>query len=251
MRPFSTATFPFIALSLAALALSACIGPPNARMGMVVDHDTNLMYGSAIEKSLLTDATFYTNRKLKVRTRNTSGDTAFDLNTFTQDLSAAYASKGYEPTDDEDFGLIMDVNVVYSGQVQTNEAASYSLVGGLLGGTYGGASARGKLTATVTGATLGNIIGRFDTQDTYIVIANVTFAVLKPYKLSNKRVTFSRSAKLKTIDDPNEDDKVIARKLKTTASTQVTVYAGGSRVHQSEIAKEVRKRAVRIVADVI
>lgn len=251
MRPIIKTLLPFITISLTALALSACIGPPNARMGMVVDHETNLMYGSAIENSLLTDATFYTNRKLKVRTRNTSGDTAFDLGSFTNDLKAAYASKGYEPTDEEDFGLIMDVNVVYSGQVQTNNAASYSVVGGLLGGTYGGDSTRGRITATVTGATLGNIIGRFDTQDTYIVIANVTFAVLKPYKVSKKRVTFSRSEKLTSIDDPNEDDKVVARNFKSTASTQITVYAGGDRVHQSEIAEEVRKRAVRIVADVI
>jgi len=238
-------------LVIMTFALTSCITPTTPRMGMVRDENSGMLYGSAIEKNLVTDATFYSNRKIKVRTRNTSGDTAFDLVSFTGDLNTAYTAKGYEPTAQEDFGLIMDVNVMYSGQVQTNRAKSYRVIGGLLGATYGGDTQRGLLTGTVSGAAIGNIIGQFDTQDTYMVIAQVTFAVLKPYKDTKRRVTFSRSKKLKDIDDPNEDEKIITRTMKRSYTTQIAVYAGGRNIGQSEIVEEVRKRAVRIVADYI
>lgn len=232
-------------------ALTSCITPAKPRMGMVRDENSGLMYGSAIENNLVTDATFYKNRKIKVRTRNTSGDLAFNLDQFTGDLNSAYTAKGYEPTAQEDFGLIMDVNVMYSGQVQTNRARSYRVIGGLLGATYGGETQRGLLAGTVSGAAIGNIIGQFDTQDTYMVVAQITFAVLKPYKETKRRVTFSRGDKLKNIDDPNENEKVITRGIKKSFTTQIAVYAGGRNLAQSKIVEEVRKRAVRIVADYI
>jgi len=248
MKMLST---PLIILVFTTLALTSCITPAKPRLGMVRDESSGLMYGSAIENNLVTDASFYKNRKIKVRTRNTSGDPAFDLARFTGDLNAAYAAKGYEPTSQEDFGLIMDVNVMYSGQVQTNRASSYRLIGALMGATYGGETQRGLLTGTVSGAAIGNIMGQFDTQDTYMVIAQVTFAVLKPYTQTKKRITFSRGDKLKNIDDPNEEEKVITRSLKKTYNTQIAVYAGGRNLAQSKIVDEVRKRAVRIVADYI
>jgi len=248
MKSLST---PLTILVFATFALTSCITPAEPRMGMVRDEHSGLMYGSAIENNLVTDASFYKNRKIKVRTRNTSGDRAFNLEHFTTDLNAAYAAKGYEPTTQEDFGLIMDVNVMYSGQVQTNRARSYRVIGGLLGATYGGETQRGLLTGTVSGAAIGNIVGQFDTQDTYMVIAQVTFAVLKPHKETKKRITFSRSDKLKNIDDPNDDEKVITRSIKETFNTQIAVYAGGRNLAQSKIVDEVRKCAVRIVADYI
>ena len=238
-------------LATLAIALSACARPATPRMGMVKDADTGLMYGSAISKNLVTDASFYTNRKIKVRTRNTSGDAAFSLGAFTDDLDAAYAAKGYEPTHGDGFGLLMDVNVTYSGQAETNQAANYGLVGALMGSTYGGNTPRGQIAATVAGAGLGDIIGRFDTQDTYMVIANVTFAVLKPYAESHRHVTFSRSKKLDEPDTFDEDTKVVKREIKKAYTTQIAVFAGGRDVTQREIAEQVRRRAVRIVADFI
>lgn len=235
----------------AVLTLSACIGAPQSRMGMVVDEETGIMYGSAIEKNILVDPTFYTNRQIKVRTRNTSGDTQFNLANFKTDLDTAYAGKGYEPTGEDDFGLLVDVNVMYSGQAQTNSARHYAWLGAMLGATYGGETPRGVIAATAAGAELGRVIGSFNTEDTYMVVARVTFGVIKPYKSSRKRVTFSRSTKIKDIDDPNEDEKIYRNKFKKTFTTEVAVYAGGRNLSQSEIVEEVRKRAVRIVADFI
>jgi len=220
-------------------------------MGMVVDEQTGLLYGSAIERNLVTDASFYANRSIKVRTRNTSGDTTFNLKDFTQDLNAEYLAKGYKPTDEDGFGLLMDVNVMYSGQIQSTQSTQFSIVGALIGSTYGGSTQKGNIVATATGATIGNILGAYATDDTYMVVAEVTFGVVKKYKVSRKRVTFSRSEKLTNIDDPLREEKVYARGFKKSFTTQFTVYAGGRNVKQSEIADEVRKRAVRIAANYI
>ncbi|MFC1673296.1 complement resistance protein TraT [Pseudomonadota bacterium] len=240
-----------LAVGLAFIVGACDVLPNSPRLGMVVDEDTGLMFGSAIQGNLVTDASFYSNKLIKVRTRNTSGDEAFDLHTFTTALNSAYETKGYTPSMEDGFGLMIDINVVYSGQVQSNQARQFGVVGALLGATYGGHSDRGLLVATTSGAALGHIIGQYATEDTYMVVADITFGVVKKLKVSRRRVTFSRSTKVTNVDDPLEDDKVMAAGFKKSFSTQFTVYAGGRNISQSEIAEQVRERAVRIAADFI
>lgn len=238
----------------AALALMMTACAPTTRLGMVKDPKTGLMFGSIVEKNLVTDATFYNNRKIKIRTRNTSGDVAFGLRQFTDRIRAAYSSNGYEPTSDADFGLLLDVNVKYSGQIQTNLAKEFGFLGAV-GGGLAGASISGNNIGTAAGAaagaTLGAILGSYVTDDTYIIIADVTFGVIKKSKKSKKRITFSRSKKLKNIDDPDEEEKVMNRGFKKAYRTGVAVFAGGRNVTQAEIAGQVRQRIIRIVSDII
>ena len=247
--------FRFCSLLAVAVLLSACgnIGQPTTHMGMVKDPKTGLMFGSVIEKSLMTDASFYNNNRLKVRVRNTSGDPAFGLRQFTDQLRNAYASTGYEPTQSSDFGLLIDVNVMYSGQAQSNLSSEYGFIGAAAGGIagYRSSASAGTAIGAAAGATLGSVIGSFITDDTYIIVARISFGVVKKSVKSKKRITFSRSKKLKNIDDPNEDDKVIKRGFKKTYTTQVAVFAGGRNVTQDQIAQQVRKRMIRIFSDFI
>jgi hypothetical protein len=91
--------------------LVACA--PQQRMGMVVDPQTQLQYGSVVERNILIDSSQFKNKKLKLRIRNISGDTAFDLHGFRTRLENSYTSKGYEVANSDDFGLLVDINVVY------------------------------------------------------------------------------------------------------------------------------------------
>ncbi|MCG8512306.1 MAG: complement resistance protein TraT [Rhodospirillales bacterium] len=111
-----------VALLLISVFAAGCVVKPPARMGMVENPETGLQFGSVVDGSLVTDASFHKNKKIKLRTRNTSGDLSFDLGGFSDQLTRAYAAKGYEPTDHDDFGLMLDVNVRYSGQVQESLA---------------------------------------------------------------------------------------------------------------------------------
>ena len=254
----------FFAIAFAGVALAACgnvVAPP-ARMGMVKDPDTGLQFGSVIERSIVTDASFYKNKRIKVRVRNTSGDMAFDLRRFTDQIRAAYRAAGYEPTDGDDFGVLVDVNVIYSGQVQTDMAKKFAFLGAVGGGVGGGiagyrsnttaGTAIGAAAGTAAGAALGNIIGSYITDDTYIIVSRVTFGIIKgPARRDGKTITFSRSITGHPEDEEDREEKRRERGLRDAVSTQISVFAGGRNVRQSEIAEEVRQRFVRIISDVI
>lgn len=251
-KPLSGLPRMFAALAVLVL-LSGCYRPlaPQPRMGMVTDPETNLMYGSTIEKNLVTDASFYNNRKIKVKTRNTSGDVAFGLREFTDSINAAYGEKGYTPSSEDGFGLLVDVNVLHSGHIQRRSIRQYSFLGALAGSMYGERT-MGPIDpalGAVSGAAIGSIIGRFVTEDTYMIVAHVTFGVVKKAKKTKKRVTLSRSKKLKNIDDPDEEEEVYARGFKKVYTTHLAVYAGGLNVAQDEIAAEVKNRVARIVGE--
>lgn len=256
MHKFSIGKSPVVLPVLAVFLLSGCaniINPP-ARMGMVKNPDTGLQIGSVVEKNLVTDASFYKNRRIKVRTRNTSGDVAFDLTRFASRLKSAYADAGYQPTSGDNFGLLVDVNVMYSGQVQTNLANEFGFLGAAAGGLAG--AARGGFIApaagTIAGATLGSILGAFITDDTYIIVAEVTFGIIKgPHKRDGKRITFSRSITGHPEDAEEIEERRKARGFKRTHSTAISVFAGGRNVRQSEIAGMVRQRFARIIRDII
>jgi len=230
------------------------IGSPPSRMGMVKNPDTGLQFGSIVDGSIITDASLFKNRKLKVRIRNTSGDINFNLKGFTEQLKATYAAQGYEPTDDDDFGLMLNLNVLYSGQIQTNLSKEFAFLAGAAGGIAGYRSEvnAGTVIGALGGATLGSIIGSFVTDDTYIIVASVSFAIIKgPKKSEGKTITFSRSVAGKIEDEEEREEREKSRTIKHTIANKIAVFAGGRNVRQSEIAGEVRQRFVRIMGDII
>ncbi|MEO5337908.1 MAG: complement resistance protein TraT [Magnetospirillum sp. WYHS-4] len=239
---------------LLALGLTACVGAPENRLAMVKDPETGLMFGSVVDGSLVTDSSLFRNKKLKVRVRNTSGDTAFDMKSFTRQLEDAYAANGYKPDRSDDFGLMVNFNVKYSGQIQTNLASEFAFLGAAGGGIagYRSKATAGTAIGVVSGATVGGILGSFITDDTYIIVAEVAFAEIKtPSTREGKTVTFSRSITGHVEDEEDEEIRRQSRGLKKTHRIQVAVYAGGRNVAQAEIAQQVKERFARIVGDII
>lgn len=235
-------------------AFAAC-NPPS-RMGMVRDPETGLQWGSVVEKNIVTDASLHKNKKIKVRARNTSGDPAFDLNGFTGRLYDAYRAIGYQPTESDDFGLLVDVNVMYSGQVQSNLASEFGFLGAAGGGIagYRSQATAGTAIGALSGVTLGAILGSYVTDDTYIIVAQVSVATIRDTRRDEtKTITFSRSPNPadRRSEREKEEEALGGRSLRETHATKVAVYAGGRMVPQARIAAEVRQRMVRIVSDII
>ncbi|MDA1324074.1 MAG: complement resistance protein TraT [Proteobacteria bacterium] len=221
---------------------------------MVKDPESGLQFGSVVERNLVTDASFFQNKNLKVRIRNTSGDRAFDLYGFKTRIEAAYKQAGYQPTSKDNFGLLVDVNVMYSGQIQTNLSKQFGFLGAAAGGLAGATRSDGVAIAagTIAGATLGSIIGSFITDDTYIIVAKVTFGIVKGgAQRDGKRITFSRSLTGNAEDQEEREERRLRRGFKSTHATRLSVFAGGRNVSQAEIAGQVRSRFVRIIRDII
>ncbi|CAN0321038.1 unnamed protein product, partial [Phaeothamnion confervicola] len=232
------------ALALA-LLLAACA--PGAPGGAVVDPATGLAYGSVVEKSVVVDAAQFRNRRLRVVTRNTSGDPAFDMGAFAGQLRGSYAGKGYQPTDADDFGVRVDLNVLRSSQISSNYSTEFAFLGGAAGAIAGRRSdtAQGTAIGLVSGAALGAVAGSFATKDTYIVVAEVAIGVLDSRSgVTQRTITFSDSPRLEERDTEMRPFRQLVR-------TRIAVYAGGRNVAQAQIADEVRRRLARIVADII
>lgn len=231
-------------------ALSSC--GQTTRMGMVRDEQTGLQFGSVVERPFTTDASFYRNRKLKLRLRNTSGDAAFDMAGFSAQIREAYRNAGYIPVDGDDFGLLLDVNVVYSGQVQQRLTEEYAFLGAAAGAAAGygkGGNTAGTLGGTAAGATLGAILGSYMTDDTYIVISHVTFGIVRePVGRDGRTIVFDRSALGHPEDEAEREERRRQRGFRDTSQTQVAVYAGGRNIGQSQVSGAVRERLARILS---
>lgn len=242
-------TFQLLSAIVLALTIGGCASP--SRMGMVKDPQTGLQLGSAIERNIFIDPSQFKNRAIKITTRNGSGDQAYQLGAFNGNLKSAFASKGYVPTEADSFGIKLDVNVLYSGQIQENMSAQFGFLGGAAGGLSGYRSDSRGSTATgvLVGATIGGILGSFVTRDTYIVVAEVSIGI--PDGTSEdggdkKTITFGSSPKMQ--------EEIIPRNYKPfreVKRTKVAVFAGGTNTGQQEISDQVKQRLVRIVSDAI
>ncbi len=237
----------FLALGL---VLGACA--PQQRMGMVVDPQTRLQYGSVVERNILIDSSQFKNRKLKLRIRNISGDPAFDLHGFRSRLEQSYSSKGYDLTTGDDFGLLVDVNVVYSGQTRSDLSQEFGFLGAAAGGTAGaiagtgGSIEAGAAIGVISGLALGAIIGSYVTEDTYIVIARYNVAVADQYRGEKKTtIVFSSSSKQEKSERSN------IKPFEQRLHSGIAVYAGGRNTPQARISDQVRQRFARILTDMI
>jgi hypothetical protein len=228
--------------------VSGCVAP--ARMGMVKDTQTGLQFGAVSERNLFIDSSQFRNRSIKVTTRNASGDQAYQIGSFTNEFNAAFTRKGYAPTQADNFGIKVDINILYSGHVQTNMQSQFGFLGGATGGVVGYRSNANAGTAAgvLVGATIGSIIGSNVTDDTYILVAEVSLGVTDNLgnEAADKRViTFGSSPKLQ------EELKSNFTPFKEVIRTKIAVYAGGRNASQQQISEQVKQRLVSIVSDSI
>ena len=244
---FARATCRWALVMVVSGIVAACQGT-QGRLNMVTDPGTGLQYGSAIEKSIFVDADQFENNAIKVSIRNTSGDPAFDVHGFRSDLERSYADKGFKPAR-SDFGIKLDLNVVYSGHIREDLSAQYGFLGAAAGGIagYRSPARAGTAIGVLAGATIGAILGGTQTQDTYITISEVAigFAESKGVGQTSKSVTFGSSPKLQ------QERKSGFKPFRGVLRTRVAVYGGGRNVSQQRIADAVRRRLIRIVADMI
>jgi hypothetical protein len=240
-------------LSVLALLIIGCTAS-KSRMGMVQSGD-GLMYGSATDSQFIVDPSLFANNRFKHRLRNTSGDPAFDLRAFKNHLEDRYRALGYEPTNGNDFGLLLDINVSYSGQIQEDMSSKYMWIGGVAGGAGLGyepiMDGNGSQTLTrgaagaVVGATLGSILGSYVTDDTYIIVSDVTLATVAPKEEGDgTTIIFGKNEKISR-------KKNNFRGYRQRSTVNMAVYAGGRNVSQSEIVDGVRNRMIRILGDII
>ena len=247
MLKFQKRLIATLALFVVLVGGAGCKSARHDALQLVEDPDTGFSYGSRVSGTILTDAALFPNRKMKISIRNTSGDRAFQMHGFRSSIEDSFAAKGYEITSEDDFGLKVDVNVTYSGHIESNTVREFASLGATTSELFGpeGRTKRQANQDRFVGASIGGIVGAFVTDDTYIVRATVQIGVRDKVRAQKKVVTFSRSVRLRDYEDTGYG------KWRETAAIDVDVYAGGRNAAQNDIAGKVRRRFSDIVGDII
>ncbi len=236
-----------LVIILSLLCISGCRS--KQRMGMVRDQKTGLLYGSLMHGNMLLDPSQFDNPTIKLTIRNTSGDPAVNLKALQSTLERAYREKGYKLTKRGKYSIHLDINLRYSGQISYDVAEEVSLISGMGGGYLGGRmgqNADSAVMGAASGATIGAIVGQYATQDTYIMIADVTIGLVD--KHAKRRKYIIEFGDTQIIRD-SEDTGYTAYRVREKA--EVAVYAGGDVTSQSKIVRGVTTRFKRILQDVI
>ena len=233
-------------LAIMPVLLLATACAPQSRMGMIVDRNTGLQYGSTIERNIVVDPSLFQNRRIKLRIRNTSGQTDFGIKHFRRQLLSAFASTGYDTKVSNDFGILVDVNVMYAGQASRNLSVEFAFLGGAAGGLAVGSGNLATAGAVIGGATLGAILGSYIAEDTYIIVSEITIGVVDQRRGKTEETLVFGASKRK-MKTRKRAYKGFTRHVRS----KIAVYAGGNNIPPSRVAAEVDQRLVRIIGDVI
>ena len=217
---------------------------------MVKDKQTGVQIGSVIERSFFIDPSQFKNKRVKITTRNVSGDGAYKLSGLESSIEKAFIDKGYLPVKDDTFGVKVDINVMYSGHMQTNMAERFGFLGAATGGIAGYRSdaKAGTAIGLLAGATLGSIIGSYISDDTYIIVSEVSIGI-------SDAPDEERDAKVIRFDSSQDLQKEKIRSnfkpFREIVSSKVAVFAGGRNMQQDQVTSQVKNRLIEIVKDVI
>jgi hypothetical protein len=234
-----------IATLATAAVLVACASPN--RNGMVLDAGSGVQYGSSVEKNIFLDSSQFPDKRVKVTSRNVSGDVSYQITDFEADISAALAKRGYAPANGENFGLRFDINVLYSGQIQKNMSSEFAFLGGA-GGAVAGYRADGRGSTAggaLAGAALGGLIGSAVTDDTYIVVAEVSIGVNSAASTERTVITLGSSPPLQRQTTAG------LVPFREVLRTKVAVYAGGRNLGQQAVVRELRRRLLDIASNTL
>ena len=236
-------------------ALAACVTTQKNKYRLVEDEKTGYSYGATKSGEFIADPAMFRNSKLKLRIRNTTGDPSLDLYEFRQQLEQAYSGVGYEITDDDDFGILLDVNVRYFGQVTEMLPAEYTFLGAAAGGVAGSSTGiqkgkpadmlTGMAAGTVIGAALTEILRNYATEETFIIISSITLGTVMPEFVEDEStISFVTGKRIK-------EKKTNFKGFRSRNTVNLGVYAGGMMAGKSDIIDEVRARHLRILKDII
>lgn len=246
-----------VLLLLTAFVLASCLGSQQQKnpYRLVEDKMTGYSYGATKSGEFIADPAMFRNSKLKLRIRNTTGDPSLDIYDFRKQLAESYEAVGYEVTDEDDFGILLDINVHYFGQATEMLPVEFSFLGsatgGLVGGMVGAKSGKpqdvmnGMAGGIIAGSALSEIIRNYATNETFIIISSITLGTVMPEHVEDqKTISFVTGKKIR-------QKKTNFKGFRSRSTVRLAVYAGGRMAGKGDIIDEVRDRHLRILKDII
>ena len=226
-----------IFLLAAVIGIAGCSSNAS-RMGMVREPSTGLQYGSVIEKSLFVDPQQFRDKTIKVTTRNTSGDSAFDLGSFTNELQGAYVATK------------RPMSPSVSRSTSTSIAGISAVILRPSLHSWAGPSA-GLADIAQARMRNGNWYSRgrsvqpreCRSEDTYIIVVEVASGLP-----NSREIRRSKNRCLGLV--PLQETEIVSSPFKRNADARRGLRRRRN-VGQAAVAGEVKRRLVRIISDVI
>lgn len=227
--------------------LAACAPLPSSQ-------DKGISSGSYISKNVFVDSSQFGNRKLKLRFRNSSGSSELSPGSLRSVVANQLTTAGYQIAQD-DFGILLDVNLFYLNSVSearrsSNEAGA--ILGAVLGyeatkrkGGFSGAS--GAVIGAISGAAIQEIIRSANEREVLLAVAEVNIGVKRVS--SKSKDVFVIGGNRYTTQDQDVDETFSA--FAKRESLRIAVYAGGPSSSRGEVILELERRLGSVVAGLI
>lgn len=218
------------------------------------DHKSNFMIGSSISKNIFIDPGQFSNKTVKLRLRNSSGDLSIDPSQIRASIENGLRSAGYVISD-KDFGILLDVNIYFVNSVSTAKQRQSNDLSILLGGVVGYEIARnsggitpgsGAILGGIAGATLNEVLKSNNDLDSYIVFSEVNIGVIKQRRAKKDSFTIGGNR-----FDMNDEADGTFDAFDRRETLKVAVYAGDRNVNRGNVMIQIQNRLANILANLL
>ena len=218
------------------------------------DKNNKVSSGSAISKNVFTDISQFSDKIVKVKIRNTSGDFDIDKTKLKKNLKSGLEENGFKVNESQ-YDFVIDLNIYSFQSVRQGKKRPSSGVGLLLGGVLGSevgkrnnsiSQGSGIILGAVAGATIENILKNSSDNNTYFLLADFNIGWINK---NNDNDTISVGGL--TVENNENKKNSNFKRMTNKGTVKIAVYGGSKVKSKQEVLKVLEDRLILIANNIL
>mgnify|MGYP001161358843 FL=1 len=218
------------------------------------DKTSKISSGSAVSKNVFTDISQFSNKTVKVKIRNTSGDFDINKSKLKQRLQSGLIENGFK-VDESKYDFVIDLNVYSFQSVSQGKKRPSSGIGLLLGGVVGSEIGRRNNSITqgsriilgaVAGTAIESILKNSSDSNTYFMLADFNIGWIQK---DNNQDSISVGG-LAVENNENKNNSKF-KKMSDKGTVKIAVYGGSKVRSKQDVLKVLEDRLILIVNNIL
>ena len=218
------------------------------------DKNNKVSSESAISKNVFTDISQFSDKIVKVKIRNTSGDFDIDKNKLKKNLKSGLEENGFKVNESQ-YDFVIDLNIYSFQSVSQGKKRPSSGVGLLLGGVLGSevgkrnnsiSQGSGIVLGAVAGATIENILKNSSDNNTYFLLADFNIGWINK---NDDNDTISVGGL--TVENNENKKKSNFKGMTNKGTVKIAVYGGSKVKSKQEVLKVLEDRLILIANNIL
>ena len=218
------------------------------------DKNNKVSSGSAISKNVFTDISQFSDKIVKVKIRNTSGDFDIDKNKLKKNLKSGLEENGFKVNESQ-YDFVIDLNIYSFQSVRQGKKRPSSGVGLLLGGVLGSevgkrnnsiSQGSGIVLGAVAGATIENILKNSSDNNTYFLLADFNIGWINK---NDDNDTISVGGL--TVENNENKKNSNFKRMTDKGTVKIAVYGGSKVKSKQEVLKILEDRLILIANNIL